>query len=267
MHQMKKLSVIKIGGNIIDHPAKLAKFLTDFAQLKGYKILVHGGGKIATEIGASLGIEANMVDGRRITDAATLKVVTMVYAGLINKNVVANLQALKCNAIGLTGADVNAIQATKRNPEPVDYGFVGDVNPADIKTATLQLFLENDIIPIFAPLTHDGKGQLLNTNADTIASSLAVALSALYDTTLLYCFEKQGVLKDINDETSVIHEISSKRYETLKDEGIIFHGMIPKIDNAFKAIQEGVKSVYICHADQLLDIINKGEKRGTELFK
>jgi acetylglutamate kinase len=263
---MEKLYIIKIGGNIIDSPAGLAKFLTDFSQLKGKKIVVHGGGKIATEISASLGIEANMIEGRRVTDAATLKVVTMVYAGLVNKNIVANLQALGCNAIGLTGADANSIPAHKRKPVPIDYGFVGDIEKGTIQTNPLRLFLDNGIVPVFAPITHDGKGQLLNTNADTVASALAVALSVHFETRLLYCFEKQGVMQDINNEDSVIHEIAFKEYAGLKENGTIFKGMLPKLDNAFKAIQEGVKSVFICHADHLQAIINEGKKEGTELF-
>jgi acetylglutamate kinase len=264
---MEKVSIIKVGGNIIDNPGNLAKFLTDFAQLKGKKILVHGGGKIATEISATLGIDAKMIDGRRVTDAATLKVVTMVYAGLINKNIVANLQAINCNAIGLTGADGNSIPATKRKANPVDYGFVGDVDAKTIPASTITLFLNNNIVPVFAPITHDGHGQLLNTNADTVAAALAVALSVNFETRLMYCFEKKGVLKDISEADSVIHEIPETAYASLKSEGIIFHGMIPKLDNAFKAINQGVKSVFICHADQLSAIINEGKKEGTELFK
>lgn len=264
---MQSLSIIKIGGNIIDNPAKLEKFLADFSQLQGSKILVHGGGKVATQISASLGIEAKMVDGRRITDAETLKVVTMVYAGLINKNIVARLQAFNCNAIGLTGADGNIIPATKRKTAGIDYGFVGDIDSALVQTENLKLFLDNRITPVFAPVTHDGKGQLLNTNADTVASALAVSLAKHFETRLLYCFERKGVLQDINDEGSVIPEIASGDYPALKEKGIISEGMIPKIDNAFDAINKGVKSVFICHADELLNIINKGEKKGTELFK
>lgn len=262
---MNKLSIIKIGGNIIDNPSKLEKFLLDFSKLKGLKILVHGGGKIATQISATLGIEAQMVDGRRITDAETLKVVTMVYAGLINKNIVARLQAFNCNSIGLTGADANIIPATKRQSTPIDFGFVGDIDTSDLNADYVKIFLDNGIYPIFAPITHDKKGQLLNTNADTIASSLAVALSKHFETRLMYCFEKKGVLKDINDDDSVISQIESENYQTLKSDGIISQGMIPKIDNAFKAINEGVKSVFICHADELLAIINNGDKKGTEI--
>lgn len=266
-NEMKTLSIIKIGGNVIDNPSKLEKFLKDFSQLKGYKILVHGGGKVATQISASLGIEANMVDGRRITDAETLKVVTMVYAGLINKNIVARLQSFQCNAIGITGADANIIPAHKRKTKDIDYGFVGDIDTSLIHAESLNLFLNNGLTPIVAPITHDGQAQLLNTNADTIASSLAVALAHHFETRLLYCFEKKGVLLDINDDNSVLNEISSSSYKSLKDNGTISEGMIPKIDNAFDAINQGVKSVYICHADELLNIINNGEKKGTQIFK
>ncbi len=264
---MNKLSIIKIGGNIIDDTSKLEKFLLDFSQLKSSKILVHGGGKVATQISASLGIEAKIVDGRRITDSETLKVVTMVYAGLINKNMVAKLQSFSCNAIGLTGADANTIPATKRPAVTTDYGFVGDIDTSLLHIESLKLFLDNNMTPVFAPITHDGKGQLLNTNADTIASALAVSLAKHFETRLLYCFEKKGVLKDINDENSVINEISLNEYAALKENGTISQGMIPKIDNAFDAINKGVKSVFICHADELLNIINAGEKKGTKLFK
>ncbi|GEO06348.1 acetylglutamate kinase [Adhaeribacter aerolatus] len=261
------LQVVKIGGNIIDDEAKLNSFLKDFARLTGPKILVHGGGKIATEVSKGLGIEARMVDGRRITDAETLRVVTMVYGGLVNKNIVAKLQANNCNALGLTGADADIIPATKRPVKDIDYGFVGDIAEGAIPAATLQLLLDNNLTPVIAPLTHDGQGNLLNTNADTIASALAVALSHIFPTQLTYCFEKKGVLVDINDDNSVIHQITPNQYESLKNDGTIAQGMIPKLDNAFRAIEAGVNSVIICHADELLRILKKQATAGTKLIK
>ena len=260
------LQVVKIGGNIIDNEAKLNAFLKDFAQITGPKILVHGGGKIATEVSKGLGIEARMVDGRRITDAETLRVVTMVYGGLVNKNIVAKLQANNCNALGLTGADANIIPATKRPVKEIDYGFVGDIAEGSIPAETLQLLLENNLTPIIAPLTHDQQGNLLNTNADTIASALAVALSDSFQTQLTYCFEKKGVLADINNDDSVIHQITGSQYASLKNDGVIAQGMIPKLDNAFRAIEAGVTSVIICHADELLNILEKNETAGTQLI-
>ncbi|HNO70168.1 MAG TPA: acetylglutamate kinase [Bacteroidia bacterium] len=264
---MKTVYIIKVGGNVIDEPVVLDKFLSDFSKLNGLKILVHGGGKIATELSKTLGIIPQMLNGRRITDAETLKVVTMVYAGLINKNIVAKLQALKCNAIGLTGADANTIPATKRSVEETDYGFVGDIDNFNLAIQSLKLFLDNRMVPVFSAITHDGVGSLLNTNADTIASALATALSKEYETVLLYCFEKKGVLKDVNDNNSVITKISGSDYDRLKQTGIIYQGMIPKLDNAFTAIDNGVKAVYICHADDIISIINKGEQKGTCLIK
>ncbi|SEK37334.1 acetylglutamate kinase [Parapedobacter koreensis] len=246
-----KLWVIKIGGNIIDHPEGLSRFLERFSYLKGNKILVHGGGKIATRMAADLGIEAKLVAGRRITDEAMLRVVTMVYAGLTNKQLVAELQSHRCNAIGLSGADGNAIKAVKRPVKEIDYGFVGDILPNSVDADAIATLLENDFVPVFSAITHDGHGQLLNTNADTIASALAVALSARYLTSLVYCFEKQGVLRDINDETSVIPEIRAGEFEQLKESGIIADGMVPKLHNAFDAIAKGVSEVCIGHADDL----------------
>lgn len=256
---MEQLFVIKIGGNVIDDEKKLSAFLTTFASIKGKKILVHGGGKIATKIGGQLGIESNYINGRRITDAATIDVVTMVYGGLVNKKMVAHLQALQCNAIGLTGADANIIPATKRpvTKEGVDFGFVGDVVAGQLPTAGYQLFLTNELTPIIAPLTHDGKGQMLNTNADTIASSIAVALSAIYDVRLIYCFEKKGVLENVDDENSAIPLITKDIYQQLKAGNKLFDGILPKIDNAFAAIDSGVKEVLIGHADDLLQNVTE----------
>ena len=260
-----KLYILKIGGNVIDDPGQLEKFLKSFAKIQGAKILVHGGGKIASSISKELGIVPNMVDGRRITDAETLKVVTMVYGGLVNKNIVALLQSFGCNAIGLTGADGNILPAHKRPVKEIDYGFVGDIEEDKVIDTILSSFLENGLCPVVAPLTHDQKGSLLNTNADTIASVLAVALSKNYDVSLIYCFEKSGVLRDVNDEKSLINSISSIEYEDLKKEGIINQGMIPKLDNAFDALQKGVQTVQIIHADEVSGLINQTKPKGTEL--
>ncbi|MCC9167098.1 acetylglutamate kinase [Pontibacter harenae] len=263
---MNSLNVIKIGGNIIDNLEKLQQFLQNFASLPGLKLLVHGGGKIASAIGMKLGIEPKMVDGRRITDEQTLEVVTMVYGGLVNKNVVAQLQANGCNAVGLTGADANIIPATKRPVKEIDFGFAGDVAGREtINVTALSAFLEVGLTPVFAPLTHDTQGSMLNTNADTIASVLATALAQQYKVNLIYCFEKKGVLQDVNDDASVIPSISEEEYKQLKQEGIIAAGMIPKLDNAMKAIQEGVEAVYICHADDILNITASGSSLGTRL--
>src|ERR1700743_798207 len=230
------LYIIKIGGNVIDNSENLYNFLKDLTALKGYKILVHGGGKVATQLSETLGIEAKMVDGRRITDIETLRVVTMVYGGLINKNIVAQLQRFGTNAIGLTGADGDFIRAKKRPVKTIDYGFVGDIDENSIKPDNLKNLMDVGFTPAFSALTHDGEGQLLNNNADTIASALAVALSGLYETTLIYCFEKKGVLKDINDEDSLVKEINAASYEELKNLQVIHSGMLPKMDNAFSAI-------------------------------
>lgn len=260
---MKKLFVIKIGGNVIDNEAQLWSFLKCFARIKDKKILVHGGGKIATKLSAQLGIESKMIDGRRITDAKTLKVVQMVYGGLINKNIVSRLQAEKCNAIGLTGTDANSVLARKRSAE-IDYGFVGDVTK--INTQSIFSLLNSGLTPVIAPLTHDGKGQMLNTNADTIAASIAMALATKYKVVLVYCFEKPGVLQNIHDENSVIEKIRLKEYLQFKKEGIISKGMIPKLDNAFDAIRRKVKSVVICHATDLQKVVS-GKQAGTCLEK
>src|SRR5882757_6735973 len=224
---MKTLNIIKIGGNVIDNSENLYHFLKDFEALDGFKILVHGGGKVATQIAETMGIETKLVDGRRITDIGTLRVVTMVYGGLINKNIVAQLQRFGTNAIGLTGADGDFIRAKKRPVKTIDYGFVGDIDENSIKPKNLKSLMDAGFTPVFCALTHDGEGQLLNTNADTIASALAVALADLYQITLIYCFEKKGVLKDINDEESLIKDINPKRYEELKTEQIIHSGMLP----------------------------------------
>jgi acetylglutamate kinase len=256
---MNQLSIIKIGGNIVDNPEALHAFLSDFHQLEGRKLLVHGGGVLATKIAKELGIESQMIDGRRVTDTETLKIVTMVYAGWINKNIVASLQKIGCNAIGLSGADANCIPSKKRNPVPIDFGFVGDPNPDAINVDFLSQLIENDITPVFCAITHDENGSLLNTNADTIAYSLATALSKKYDTSLFYCFEKEGVLRDVNDANSLISKMNKQECETYKTQGIIADGMIPKLDNSFKAIEKGVSEVIILHAKNLL------KKYGTTL--
>lgn len=261
---MKPLTIIKIGGNVIDNSENLHRFLQDFAAIPGDKILVHGGGKIATELSESLGIEAKMLDGRRITDIEALRIVTMVYAGLINKNMVAQLQARGINAIGLTGADGNIIRAIKRPSEPIDYGFVGDINEASVSSTTLNNLMKAGLLPVLCAITHDGDSQLLNTNADTIASAVAVAMSTLYDTQLVYCFEKKGVLRDVNDETSVVKEIRAQELEALKAEGIVAGGMIPKLHNAFEAIKMGVSAVYIGKASEL-PMLGTGEF-GTKMI-
>jgi acetylglutamate kinase len=259
----EKLFIIKVGGNIIDDEQKLASFLRSFSTIQSFKVIVHGGGKIATEIGNKLGIESKYVNGRRITDDATIDLVTMVYGGLINKKIVARLQSVKCNAIGLTGADAGIIPATKRPlKNGLDYGWAGDINSSGIGTHNLKLFLEAGLVPVFAPLTHDEQGHVLNTNADTIASSLAVALSGFYKVRLIYCFERKGILENIDDAGSVIPFMNKSKYAQLLREGKLFEGILPKIDNAFAAINAGVNEVLIGHADDLLQNITP-ETKGT----
>lgn len=263
---MDKLYVIKIGGNIIDDETKLSSFLKLFAAIEGKKILVHGGGKLATRIAEAMGIQQQVIDGRRLTDAATLKIVTMVYAGYINKNIVAQLQSFGCNAIGLSGADGNLMKAHKRIAS-IDYGLVGDID--NINSNLLDTLLQNSDAIVIAPITHDGKGQLLNTNADTIAQETAKAMSKLYEVDLIYSFEKNGVLLDVNDDNSVIKEITASKYEVLKNppaggKGAIFAGMLPKLDNAFAALKSGVQKVIIGKAEDLTDLIN-GTK-GTSII-
>lgn len=261
---MDKLFVIKIGGNVIDNENSLYQFLSSFASSNAKKILIHGGGKIATKIGDQLGIQSKYINGRRITDEATIDLVTMVYGGLVNKKIVAQLQSLNCNAIGLTGADANIIPAIKRPVREVDYGFAGDVTAANINADLLNVLLRHNITPVIAPLTHDGNGQILNTNADTIASSLAVALSKLYKVRLVYCFEKKGILTDVEDDDSVVNLITKEKYRQLLEEKKLFDGIIPKIDNAFAAIDNGVHEVLIGHADDLLQNLTDTTK-GTLL--
>jgi len=251
---MNELLIIKIGGQVIDDPQTLDRFLKEVAAIETPCILIHGGGKLATRLSERLGIEAKMVDGRRITDAATLEIVTMVYGGLINKQIVAALQARGKNAIGLTGADGDLIRSKKRVHATIDYGFVGDIT--QVNTDAFEKILGHGQIPVIAPLTHDGNGQILNTNADTMAQSVAVALSRTFQTTLVFGFEKAGVLRDRLDESSVISRINRSEYKTLKENDTVNEGMIPKLDNAFQAIDAGVSRVVIGKADRLSELLN-----------
>ncbi len=243
------LFIIKIGGNVLDAPEVCTRFLQSFAQLTGRKMLVHGGGKIATQMATRLAIETQMVDGRRITDKAMLDVVTMVYGGLVNKNLVAQLQSMACNAIGLTGADAGIIRSVKRPVRTIDFGFVGDVQ--EVNAEVLNTFLQAGIVPVIAPLTYSREGLLLNTNADTIASATATGLSGTQPVSLIYCFEKRGVLSDPDNDESVIAALNPEAYRDYKDQGVINKGMIPKLDNAFDALRQGVEKVIICHANEL----------------
>ena len=260
---MEKISIIKIGGNILDNEVHLASFLNAYAAVEGKKILIHGGGKLATKMAADLNIPQQMVDGRRITDAATLKIVTMVYAGYINKNIVAALQSKNINALGICGADANVIRAHKRMHANIDYGFVGDIDAVD--TEKIIQLLEAGLSLVVAPITHDGAGQLLNTNADTMAQAIATAISAVYEVSLVYSFEKKGVLSDIYNNDSVISVINLENYATLKASGQVNEGMIPKLDNAFKALQNGVNRVIIGDALDIKKLI-AGEA-GTTIQK
>jgi len=250
----KTLYIIKIGGNIIDDEKNLSSFLTDFASVEAKKILVHGGGKLATQLADKLGVDQKLVDGRRITDGETLKIVTMVYAGYINKNIVAQLQGNHCNAIGLCGADGDIILAHKRNHPVIDYGFAGDIDAVNINL--LEMLLNQNLAIVIASLTHDHHGQLLNTNADTIAQEIARSMSTGYDVHLIYSFEKKGVLLDANDDNTVISSITPSLYTQLRLKNKIFSGMIPKLDNAFAALNHGVKRVIIGKAEQLKELIN-----------
>jgi len=246
---MDKLTLIKVGGKIVEESGSLESLLQKFSLIEGHKVLVHGGGRTATQLASRLGIESPMVDGRRITDAETLKVVIMVYAGLVNKTIVAGLQALGQNAIGLTGADLNYMRSEKRPVGEIDYGFVGDVK--EVNAEILANLIFQGAVPVLAPLTHDKKGNLLNTNADTIAGEAAKALAKYFDVTLVFCFEKKGVLMDENDDDSVIPEITRKSFKDYVAKGIISGGMIPKLENAYEAIDAGVKEVIITSADTI----------------
>lgn len=256
---MNKLYIIKIGGNVLDDESALKHFLKEFASIQEPKILIHGGGKIATKIGDQLGIKSNYVDGRRITDQRTLDLVTMVYGGLINKQMVARLQQLGCNAMGVTGADGNLIKAVKRPIKEIDYGFVGDITPDSVNSTLLYFLLKQNVIPVFAPLTY-AEGVMLNTNADTISSVLAISLSKHFDVRLVFCFEKKGVLKDPKNENSVIRLLTESSYKEFLAQGIFTDGILPKLENAFSAIHAGVKEVLIGEAGDLL----KNTKEETE---
>jgi len=255
---MERLSIIKVGGKVVEEKNSLDQLLNNFSEIRGNKILVHGGGRLATAIATKLGIETKMIDGRRITDSAMLEVVTMVYGGLVNKNIVATLQSKNINAVGLTGADLNMIEAVKRPVKEIDYGFVGDV--VRVNTAELRVLIDSGVVPVIAPLTHDGKGNILNTNADTIASELAIELSNFFEVNLYYCFEKKGVLLNPDDDDSVIPELSYAQFKELQGTGQISEGMIPKLDNSFMAIAKGVKQVLITNPSQIM------MAQGTRLF-
>lgn len=257
---MEKLTLIKVGGKIVEEQATLSRLLASFAAIPGRKVLVHGGGRSATAMASRLGIESRMVGGRRITDKAMLEVVTMVYAGLVNKNIVAGLQAQGVNALGMTGADMNILLSDKRPVGEVDYGYVGDVRRVD--AAALSALIEMGVVPVIAPLTHDGRGSMLNTNADTMAGETAKALASRYEVSLVYCFEKRGVLRDENDDNSVIAEMTRQQFETYRAEGVVQGGMIPKLENAFDAIRHGVREVIITRADAI-----GGKYEGTKILK
>lgn len=260
-----QLNIIKIGGNVIDNEKPLELFLKDLSQLKTSFILVHGGGKLATQMAAQLNIPQQMVDGRRITNANTLKIATMVYAGYINKTIVAGLQKHGVNAIGLSGADANIIKASKRASTPIDFGFAGDVDYTNVNNKTLELFLEQALTPVVCAITHDGKGQLLNTNADTIAAQIACSMSAFFEVKLIYCFEKNGVLLNSDKDDLVVPEIDQNMFRTYVNKGIIKDGMIPKMDNCFFALSNGVQEVRILHAAQLKNHINHNSNDGTRI--
>lgn len=258
---MNCITVVKIGGNVVDNPEALSRFVKAFAALDGPKILVHGGGKEATRLSQRLEIPTTMIEGRRVTSRETLDVVTMVYAGLVNKRIVAMLQAEGCDAIGLSGADANAITATRRPAEPVDYGYVGDISPDGVNDRLIASLLDAGLTPVNCAITHDGKGTLLNCNADTIASSVAIGASRILPTDLIYCFEQPGVMEDIERSDSLMPLITHESYADLRARGIVNKGMIPKLDNSFHAIDSGVESVIIKHADNL------GNTLGTVLRK
>lgn len=245
------LTIIKVGGKIVENSESLNSLLKDFAAVEGKKLLVHGGGRSATQMAARLGVETKMVDGRRITNEAMLEVVTMVYGGLVNKRIVAGLQALGIDAVGLTGADMNIVLSDKRKVSAVDYGWVGDVKR--VNAEAVATLIESGCCPVVAPLTHDGCGHMLNTNADTMAGEMAKAMAAHYDVTLMFCFEKPGVLADENDDSSLIPTITPAVLDDLKRRGVVSGGMIPKLDNAIACVSAGVESVVITQADRIAD--------------
>ena len=250
--QLTSITVVKIGGNIVDSPEALDAFVKDFAAMPGAKILIHGGGKEATRLSSRLEIPTTMIEGRRVTSRETLDVVTMVYAGLVNKRIVSLLQAAGCNALGLSGADGNVITATRRPAAPVDYGFVGDISTSGVNVTLLSTLLQGGIVPVFCAITHDGHGRLLNCNADSVAAAVAIAASQIAPVDLVYCFEQPGVMEDIDRPDSLIPSLTPASYAALKEAGVVNKGMIPKLDNSFKAIREGVSRVIIKHAANLL---------------
>ena len=245
------VTVVKIGGNVVDNPEALGRFVGEFAAMPGRKILVHGGGKEATRLSARLEIPTTMIEGRRVTSRETLDVVTMVYAGLVNKRVVSLLQAAGCDAVGLCGADGDAIRATMRPKEPIDYGFVGDIAPEGVNARFIDSLLDAGKVPVFCAITHDGEGTLLNCNADSVASALAIGMAGTTAADIVYCFEQPGVMEDIERPDSLIPEITPALYASLKESGVVSKGMIPKIENALRAVELGVSSVTIKHADNL----------------
>ncbi|KPH13160.1 acetylglutamate kinase [Chryseobacterium sp. ERMR1:04] len=261
----QKIYIIKIGGALIDDEKLLNEFLEQFSEISEKKILVHGGGKLATTLADKLGVEQKMINGRRITDKDTLDIVAMVYAGSINKNIVAKLQQKNCNAIGFSGADGNIIQAKKRNHPEIDFGFVGDIEKESINEKLLSEFINLDLIPVFSAITHDKKGNLLNTNADTIASVIAQALSGIYDVELLYCFDKEGVLGDVEDPKSVIPSVSEDEFSVLKREGKLHKGILPKLENALAAVKNNVNKVFLIKETQLKNHI-ENHHAGTEIY-
>ena len=262
---MKTLNIIKIGGNIIDDESQLNDFIQSLASLNEPFILVHGGGKLATDLAEKLNIPQQLIEGRRITDAETLKIATMVYAGYINKNIVAKLQKQNINSIGLSGADGNLINATKRIHQEIDYGFVGDISIENVNCTFLNLLLQNGLTPVICAITHDKQGQLFNTNADTIASVLASSLATSFEVKLTYCFEKKGVLSNPENDNSVIKNLNFETFQKLKEEGIINKGMIPKINNAFDALANGVKEIGITSAANFTNFIKNNSHEGTRI--
>ncbi|NOX38334.1 MAG: acetylglutamate kinase [Calditrichaeota bacterium] len=264
-HRESKASlwVLKIGGELLDQPPLLEAFLTHFVQLPGNKILIHGGGKQASALARKLGHVPRMIDGRRITDAPMLEVVTMVYGGLINRQLVARLVALGCPAVGLTGADGDIIRAQRRPAHPIDYGFVGDIEA--VQTQFLIHLLEAGITPVLAPLTHDGHGSLLNTNADTIATAVATALNGRFTTTLFFAVDKAGVLEDPADPSTLLPQLSYSQFQSLKQAGVIQGGMLPKLENGFRALQAGVSAVWIGHGQVIQELPGAGELPATRL--
>lgn len=258
-NKMKKLNIIKIGGNVIDNDSLLDLFLKDLAAIGGPKILIHGGGNLTTKFARKLNVPQKMVFGRRVTDKATLDLAVMIYSGLISKKIVSKLQSMGCDAMGFCGADGNFIKSTKRIIAETDFGFVGDIDDEGVNSEKIDQFLKLGIVLVFSAITHDGNGNLLNTNADTIASKIAIAMSKKYDTNLTYCFEKKGVLIDVKDENSLLETIHFAEYEKLKMAKIISDGMIPKMENAFASIENGVSRVKICHAENI-------HAKGTELI-